>query len=103
MGAHPYWYFTRYEEDIEAALDKLRQREFEAGRYNPVMPFIEFPIDPAADSPGPQHRSIQHARAAADTDGTRSILDIEGIELRLGQQGIVARRFHHAQVQSVGG
>lgn len=89
MGAHPYWYFTRYEEDIEAALDKLRQREFEAGRYNPVMPFIEFPIDPAADSPGPQHRSIQHARAAADTDGTRSILDIEGIG-ESGEIGVAA-------------
>lgn len=79
MGASPYWYFTRYEEDVEAALDKLRHREFEAGRYNPVMPFIEFPIDPGAEWPGAQHLSIQHARDAADMDGTRSILDIEGI------------------------
>jgi hypothetical protein len=79
MGAQPYWYFTRYEKDVESALDKLRRREFEAGRYNPVMPFIEFPIDPAAESPGAQHLSIQHARDAADMDGTRSILDIEEI------------------------
>jgi hypothetical protein len=44
-----------------------------------VIPHIDFPIDPAAASPGPQHLSIQHARDAADMDGTRSILDIEGI------------------------
>jgi hypothetical protein len=79
MGAHPYWYFTRYEKDVEAALDKLRRREFEAGRYNPIMPFIKFPISPAADSPGPQHLSIRPARDAAGMDGTRSILDIEGV------------------------
>ena len=79
MGAHPYWYFTRYEPDVDAALQKLRRREFEAGRYNPVLPFIEFPIDAAAPSPGAQHISIEHAREAADMDGTRSILDIEGV------------------------
>ena len=76
MGAHPYWYFTRYEENVEAALDKLQRREFQAGRYNPVMPFIEFPITPASPSPGPQHDSIDDACDAADADGTRSILDI---------------------------
>jgi hypothetical protein len=31
MGAHPYWYFTEYDLNIEAALQKLRRREFEAG------------------------------------------------------------------------
>jgi hypothetical protein len=79
MGAHPYWYFTPYEEDFESVLHELRRREFEAGRYNPVMRFIEFPIDPAVESPGAQHLSIEHARDAADMDGTRSILDIENI------------------------
>jgi hypothetical protein len=79
MGAHPYWYFTKYEADVEAALHKLRRREFEAGRYNPIMPFMEFPVDLNAESPGAQHQSIQHARDAADMDGTRSILDIESI------------------------
>lgn len=48
------------------------------------MPFIEFPIDPSAEAPGAQHLSIQHAREAADTDGTRSILDIENIEDTVG-------------------
>jgi hypothetical protein len=79
MGAHPYWYFIPYEEDIKAALEKLRRREFEAGRYNPVMPFIKFPVDPAAASPGAQHLSILHALEASEADGTRSILDIGGI------------------------
>ncbi len=30
------------------------------------------------------------------------ILDVEGIELRLRQQGVVARRVHHAEVQTIG-
>jgi hypothetical protein len=37
MGGHPYWYIVPYESDIDAALHKLKQREFEAGRYNPVI------------------------------------------------------------------
>ena len=37
MGADPYWYYVPYEEDKNNALQKLRKREFEAGRYNPVM------------------------------------------------------------------
>jgi hypothetical protein len=41
MGAHAYWYFVPYERDIDAALQKLRVREFQAGRYNPTMPFIK--------------------------------------------------------------
>jgi len=77
MGANPYWYFTAYEADVDAALAKLRRREFEAGRYNPVMPLIDFPVGPAAPAPGAQHRSIDDARQAAAEDGTRSILDID--------------------------
>jgi hypothetical protein len=79
MGAHPYWYFTPYDPDIDAALQRLRRQEFKAGRYNPVMRYIEFPIDPAAPAPGPQHPSIDQARAAADAEGTRSILDIDAV------------------------
>jgi hypothetical protein len=90
MGAHPYWYFTPYEPDVEAALYKLRRREFEAGRYNPVIRHIGFPVDPAADSPGARHLSIEHARDAADMDGTRSILDIESIGDMI-QVGVAAR------------
>ena len=79
MGAHPYWYFTAYEADLNAALAKLRRREFEAGRYNPVVPVIAFPIGPASRSPGAKHRSIDEAREAAAEDGTRSILDIDRV------------------------
>lgn len=79
MGAHPYWYFTPYDSDVDAALQKLRRREFEAGRYSPAMFFPEFPVDPAKPSPGAQHASIDEAREAADADGTRSILDVDEV------------------------
>ena len=35
MGAHPYWYFVKYQSNLQKALDELRDREFKAGRYNP--------------------------------------------------------------------
>ncbi len=76
MEAHPYWYFTSYDPDHDAALQALRRREFLAGRYNPVQPFIDFPVDPASPSPGPRHATIDQALAASGADGTRSILDI---------------------------
>ena len=79
MGAHPFWYFFPYDPDIQSALNALRNREFEAGRYNPVVSYIEFPVDPSKVGPGRQHRSIEHARESANEDGTRSILDIEEI------------------------
>jgi hypothetical protein len=79
MGAHPYYYFVPYQDDIADALESLRRREFLAGRYNPAMPFPPFPVDPSAPAPGAQHASIQDAFADADADGTRSILDLVGI------------------------
>lgn len=79
MGAHPYYYSVKYQPDVAAALEQLRQREFEAGRYNPVEPFLEFPITADSPAPGAQHASIDEARAEAMEDGTRSILDIGGI------------------------
>ncbi len=51
-------------------------REFQAGRYNPVVPFPEFPITPTSPAPGAGHPTIEAALAACDADGTRSILDI---------------------------
>ena len=77
MGAHAYWYFTNYDPDHEAALQSLRRREFLAGRYNPVLRFIDFPIDASGPSPGAKHASITQAIQAAGADGTRSILDVE--------------------------
>ena len=83
MGGHIYYYCVPYEADVNSALRSLRTREFEAGRYNPVVPFLEFDIDAAPGiSPGKQHASIADALEASDADGTRSILDIERIAER---------------------
>jgi hypothetical protein len=79
MGAHPYWYVAEYRPDIEAALQELREREFKAGRYNPVIPFLHFPIGPHSPAPGAQHASMTDAFEDADADGTRSIIDLERV------------------------
>jgi hypothetical protein len=79
MGGHPWFYFVEYEPDIGAALQKLRRREFEAGRYNPAVDFPDFPVTPESPAPGAQHDSIEEAMEDADADGTRSILDMERI------------------------
>ncbi|HXD31616.1 MAG TPA: hypothetical protein VN643_10890 [Pyrinomonadaceae bacterium] len=79
MGGHPYWYFVDYQSDVEEALQALREREFLAGRYNPVMPFLDFPLTSPPPSPGAKHKSIAAAVRASLDDGTRSILDIERI------------------------
>jgi len=76
MGAEPYWYTVRYKPDIEAALQGLRDQEFQAGRYNPVIPFLDFPIGPNSPAPGARHASIAAAFNAAGASGTRSILDL---------------------------
>jgi hypothetical protein len=81
MGAEPYWYFEKYDGDVDAALQALRQREFAAGRYNPVIASMWqlFPIGPHSPAPGAQHSSIQEAMEDADADGTRSILDLDHV------------------------
>ncbi len=79
MGAHPYWYTVPYQSDLNLALQALRDREFRAGRYNPVMPFPKFPVTPTSPAPGAQHATIDAALDATDADGTRSILDIFSI------------------------
>jgi hypothetical protein len=77
MGAHPYWYLVPYRKDLQRALDELREREFQAGRYNPVISFLKF-SEPAfsKQTPGPDHATIEDAIMDAAEDGTRSILDI---------------------------
>lgn len=77
MGAEPWFYIVPYQESISNALHELRQREFAAGRYNPVIPTLEFPIGPHSPCPGPEHPSIQKAIEASMESGTRSVLDIE--------------------------
>jgi len=79
MGGEPYWYFVKYKPDLDAVLQELREREFRAGRYNPAMPHMEFPLDENAPGPGAQHDSIEEALEDSDADGTRSILDIQAI------------------------
>ena len=79
MGGEPWFYFVAYQKDINSALQALRRREFQAGRYNPVTPFLEFPVDAGTPGPGAQHASIEEAITDADADGTRSILDMERI------------------------
>jgi hypothetical protein len=79
MGAHPYWYVVKYRPDIDAALQELRQREFQAGRYNPVIAFPDFPVGPNSPAPGAQHATFAEAFEDADADGTRSIIDLERV------------------------
>jgi hypothetical protein len=76
MGAQPYWYFVKYDPDIGRALQMLREREFRAGRYNPVISFPSFPVNETSPAPGAKHASIETAMEESMEDGTRSILDI---------------------------
>lgn len=79
MGARPYWYLIPYEEDFNAALSKLRMREFKAGRYNPVIPFPEFPVSDESPAPGAQHADVSQPLMQTEGEGTRSILDLERV------------------------
>ena len=80
MGASPYFYSVKYEQDENAALQKLRQREFEAGRYFPAQDFPQFPVNENTPSPGAQHASIEEALEASDATGTMSILDLVAVQ-----------------------
>lgn len=55
----------------------IREQEFQAGRYNPVIPFPGFPIGPISPAPGARHALMADAFKAAGADGTRSIIDLE--------------------------
>jgi hypothetical protein len=94
-SAPPYWYFVPYDRDVKRALDGLRKREFEAGRYYPVLPRM-YSGDPNLPNvhPGPTHKSVAHAVAAAGDDGTRSILDIDELaaQLSVGAAAPLAER-----------
>ena len=89
MGADPYFYYVGYEDDKNGALQKLRQREFEAGRYAPVMYQwdIPFPLDElsGAPAPGKQHASLEEAMADEFVmeAGTGTILDIRQLSDKL--------------------
>jgi hypothetical protein len=79
MGGHPWFYYVPYQPDIDKALQELKQTEFAAGRYNPMIRFPEFPIDPDSPTPGPGHSSIKAALRSSMEDGTRSILDMDTV------------------------
>jgi hypothetical protein len=89
MGGHAWFYFVEYQPSLDAALQALRKREFEAGRYNPAVRFPEFPVTANSPSPGAQHSSIKQALDASDADGTRSVLDMEKVGQKPGY-GVVA-------------
>ncbi len=78
-GGQPWYYSFAYEPDVKLALQKLRQREFTAGRYNPVIRFPRFPVSTNSPAPGAKHKSIEQAIEASGADGTRSILDMKGV------------------------
>ena len=67
MGAHAWSYFIPFQEDIAAALESLRQREFEAGRYHKCY-----------QGPALAPRSVEEALERSGESGTRSILDMAG-------------------------
>jgi hypothetical protein len=76
MGAEPYYYVVPYQTDVGAALQALRRREFEAGRYNPLMPFpsSHFPLSPdprrPAASTAPSRRRSRLRTQTAPCDAT---------------------------------
>lgn len=79
MGSHLWWYVEPYEPDVAAVLHRVQQREFQAGRYSPVIPYPAFPVTVNSPAPGTPHDSIDDALEAADADGTRTILDVPGL------------------------
>lgn len=79
MAGVPWLYFVPYEADVGRVLSKLRQREFEAGRYFPAMTSLPLVISESTVGPGKQHETPEAAVIAAAGEGTKSILDIVGI------------------------
>jgi hypothetical protein len=79
MGAHPNWYVVKYRPEIDEALQELREREFQSGLYNPVMPFPGFPVGPRSPAPGARHATMAEAFEDSDADGTRSIIDLDRV------------------------
>lgn len=81
MGGHCYYYFVPFQADVDSALQTLRKQEFEAGRYNPAVPFPfdDWPFQTFGAAEGAKHASIREALEDSDADGTRSILDMERV------------------------
>lgn len=100
MGSMAYVYFVTYDPDEQRALDRLRVREFEEGRYYPVLFNVPSIIDERTDSgPKRQHGSVEEAMGAAGANGTRSILDIEMVADEAGFG--VARRIGDKELEEL--
>src|SRR5260370_37825046 len=80
-GGHYYYYFVPYQEDVNSAIQALRKQQFEAGRYNPAIPFPfdDWPSQTLGTAQGAKHASIEGALEDSEADGTRSILDMERV------------------------
>jgi len=82
MGGHFWSYVVPYQEDIQAALEALREREFRAGRFwqpSEVQPgFFGRILGRPPSKPKPP-ATIREALKISDATGTRSILDMERI------------------------
>jgi hypothetical protein len=82
MGGHFWSYVVPYQEDIPAALEKLREQEFRAGRFwqpSEVEPGFFGRILGCPPSKPKPPATIQEAIKISDATGTRSILDMERI------------------------
>jgi hypothetical protein len=74
MGASSWSYLTKYQPDLDAALAKLQQQEFRAGRYYRPK---------KAKKP----KSIAELRKQNAEEGTHSILDITRVGPRPNRPG----------------
>ena len=82
MGGHFWSYTVPFEEDIQSALEKLREQEFRAGRFwqpSEVQPgFFGRLLGRPPSKPKPP-ATIQDAIKISTYTGTRSILDMERV------------------------
>ena len=80
MGGEPYHYFVPFETDLQKVLDRLREREFAAGRYYTPNSDMDWAAQQFLNQEPPaKPRSMDEAIKAAGESGTRSILDITSI------------------------
>lgn len=81
MGGEPWFYVVPYQPDLAKVLSDLKQREFQAGRYNPAQPSPFLPAAAAVAPASRRHVNIEAAIRAAGPSGTRSILDMNRIAM----------------------
>jgi hypothetical protein len=82
MGGHFWSYCVPYQENIQAALEALREQEFRAGRFwqpAEVQPGLFGRLLGRGPSKPKRPASIPEALKISDATGTRSILDMERV------------------------